>query len=302
MFYVILLYAISAFTFVFSKYLLTFLSPIFLTGLRTFFAGSILLIYLKTRKNSGSLKKYIIACIPIAMCSFFLANSLKFWSLQFINVSNAALISISEPIFAVIITYLLFSEKINFKQFFGLTICIIGSTSLVFTQQGKLFNLNSLISFQSLILIMSVAISAFGAILLRKQLLKNNSNVLLINGISMFIGGLCALFASYNLEEIKFDISTNNFIYVFLTLGLIIFISNIFAYNLYGSLIKKYSILFISCASFTRPLFIDLYNFILNYKTPSINSLLAGLIIFLGISILYKEEKQYILQKNFTKV
>lgn len=291
MFYVILLYAISASTFVFSKFLLTLTTPLFLTGLRTFFAGSILLIYLKTRKNSDSIKKYFISCIPIALCSFFAANSLKFWSLQYLSSANASLIWVSEPIFAGIIAYILCNEKINFKQFISLLICIGGSLSLIFAQEKNILifqNWNSLISLPVLILILAVGFSALGAILFRIQILKNNSSAIIINGISMFTGGCIALFASFSFEKSQLNIPYENFFIFILLLTVIIILSNIFAYNLYGTLLKKYSVMFISCASFTKPFFTDLYSWILYNKVPSLHSLLSASIIFIGIYIFYK--------------
>lgn len=284
---VILLYAISASTFLIGKTLLTFASPIFITGARTLLAGFFMLIFLQLKKEKINLKNNFWIFLKIAFFSFFLANTLKFMALQYLTSQQASLLSITEPIFALFISYFLFSEQIKTKKILYLLICISG---IVISQSSNLSNFS--LSLYSVILLAAIAFSAMGAILMRFFLINNNYSPVILNSITMLMGGLMSL-SSLLILETRTSLNFNNFNNFFYFIGLLlimILISNIFAYNLYGMLLKKYSVMFISCASFLRPFFVSLYNYLLFGEYMSLNLIFSSGIIFLGLYLLYKEE------------
>lgn len=285
MFSVILLYAISAITFLISKSLLVFCSPLLLTGLRTFFAGLLMFIYIKYKKQKLELKNCIISLIGIAFFSFYLSNTFKFWSLKYVTASHASILYLAEPLFAAIFSYFLLTEKINLKQFVYLLLCIIGSfislENLVFNNLFNLYNF---------VLICSVACSALGAILLRSILLKNKLSIVVANSTTMLLGSVLALSSTFIFEGSPTNLSVNNLGSFLPLLGLMVLISNIFAYNLYGFVLKNYSAVFISCAGFLRPVFVGCYNSILFNEPLNWMLMFSGLIILLGLFLFYTEE------------
>ena len=131
MFFILLLYAISASTFVIGKLLLTYSSPFFLTALRTSLAGLAFLLYLKSKDQRFSIKEYLFPCLRIALFSFYVSNIFKFWALKHLTSKVAAAISTFEPLFAVLFSYLVCAEKMTIKKWAGLSLCI--GEGLVFT-------------------------------------------------------------------------------------------------------------------------------------------------------------------------
>jgi drug/metabolite transporter (DMT)-like permease len=285
---ILLLYAISASTFVIGKLLLTYSSPIFLTGLRTVVAGLAYLIYLKATSQFDSIKKYLFSCLQIALFSFYLSNIFKFWALKHLTSKTAATISTFEPFFAVLFSYYLCSEKMTLKKWLGLLLCISGS--LVFTLENpfRIANVYNVSTFglAEAILLLAIAFSSYGAIFMRQLIRTSNCSVALVNGISMLSAGILAITTSVTLEDPVHSITSfNQVIPFFLLLGTMVIISNIVAYSLYGNLLKKYSAVLISSASLLRPFFVAVYSGAITY-----NLLLSSCIILLGLFLLYREE------------
>lgn len=150
-------------------------------------------------------------------------------------------------------------------------------------------------SIEDIVLIASIASSSIGAILTRKLILTKNIPIIVTNGTSMLLGGALALSSSLMIEnEMLINSDLCNWVYFTALLLIMIGASNIFAYNLYGNLLKKHSAVFISCASLLKPFFLSLYNLVLFNQTIANNVILFSSIIVVALCLFYKEETKLV--------
>lgn len=281
------LYAISASTFIISKSLLAYSSPFFLTGLRTVIAGLLFLLYFKARRQVFS-SKILLPCLKIALFSFYLSNTFKFWSLKHITTSSAAIISTIEPLFAVIFSYLICSEGMNFSRWLGLLFCIGGSLMLSCSFKISELYIVGFFGLPEIILLLAIACSSYGAITMRSLVRTTQCSIVGVNGLSMMVAGILALGTSFMVEGTSFQLSSQTIIPFFFLLSIMIIVSNLFAYSMYGYLLKNYSAVLISSASFMRPCFTALYT-----GSVTASTLFASCIICIGLFFLYKEESSF---------
>jgi drug/metabolite transporter (DMT)-like permease len=112
------------------------------------------------------------------------------------------------------------------------------------------------------------------------------------NGVSMLIGGILALGHSYSTEEWNPFPVTHYSVFFECTL-LLILISNLICYNLYGMLLKRYSATFISFAGFTTPLFTALFGWLLLGETVSLSFYLSFFIVLSGLVLFEYDLKKF---------
>jgi len=291
MFLIILLYAISASTTLIGKILLNYTTPIFLTGLRTFIAGAIFLAFASYNKKIIGIKRDLIYFFAIALSSFYLSNSLKFWALRYITNNTASLLSITEPIFAGILAYLLFAHKLTFK-----TIALLFVTTLgALLSQINLSSIELSLTLPIAIFIFSIALSSYGALLMRYLIKDKGYCPTIVNGLTMLFAGVLSLSTSFGLEATILKPINSEFLYLLATM---VIISNLIAYQLYGTILKKHSILLISSAGFLRPFFSSIYDWAICAKAITPNMFLGTIIVLIGIILLYMEENKYLIKSN----
>lgn len=283
---VLALYGILASTFTFGKILLTYLSPIFLIGLRMTIAGSlILLINGFLGRNNRIKKSDILFFLVISLVHIFIPYTSEFMGLQTMSPACAALMFNLTPFFTAFFSYLIFKEYMTLKKWIGFAIGLLG---VAYTIPKESIFCYECLNFGYFFMIVSVISSSLGWTLVRKLLQKGYSS-LQINGIAMFIGGLEALSLAH-----FFEVQSNSAWYTNLSfwtlLFTIIIISNFLFYNLYGLLLKKYSATLLSFVGFLTPLFTALYDFIFLEISISLEFYIATIIVACGIYIFYQEE------------
>lgn len=200
---IFLMYAISASTFMIGKNLLIYSTPIFITGCRTLFAGLCYFLYLRVTNQPCFHKDYLFECLRIALFSFYLSNICKFWALKYVASEMAAVLSTTEPLFAVLFSYVMCLEKMTIGRWAGLFLCMGGSLAHTFH-----YPFNGMSAFDGyfgllpmIILILSIIFSSYGALCMRQLIITNNCSVALVSGISMFSAGVLALATSLLLEH-----------------------------------------------------------------------------------------------------
>lgn len=280
MFAIILLYAISAGTYIMSRWLLLYTTPILLAGLRTCIAGCLFLSYNVIIRKKYTVSPYAKPCFFIGCSSFFIGNSLKFFGLQAVSSQQAVTVALTEPLFAALFAYLVCNERLTSRQLPGFLFCLVGG---YYSQTISL----SVGWWGTCLLFASVMISSYGALLMRKMLLAHYDDASLIYGLSMFTAGACSCSTSFFLEYPLYNFSGMPVALCVSVLICMIAISNIYAYNLYSELVKRYSAVLISSAGLLRPCFISLYHGDMTYQM-----LLSGALIMCGLLMLYRQETE----------
>lgn len=253
---VILLYALLASTFAIAKYVVSLGKPFFIIGFRMILAGSTLLSYLWiTNKSACKIEKEDWKLFfKTALFHVYLAFIPEFWALQFVSSIKTNIIYSSTPLIAAFLSYFLLGERLTKKKWLGM---FLGGLSLlpIFTlsSSGGEITLSGSIAFHDLVLFGAV-VSASYAWFLVKRLMDKGYSLPLINGIAMLFGGIGALITSFLFDGVK-----ESLIYdwpAFLkAIVLLIFIANILVYNLYGFLLKRYSVTLLALSGLLCPVF-----------------------------------------------
>jgi len=215
--------------------------------------------YLSLKKNFNIIKKeykklFFLGSMGCGVCGAF-----PFIAGMSTTMANMGIIYTSSPIFIIILSVMLFKDKINFSRIIGLIICLVGVISII--SKGKI---ESLLNFKFTSGDLWMVGAAIGWAVYSIYLLNWKSNFSLMGRFTLisFFGAI-SLFPFYLLEEIFF--SSTNFNSDFIIWVLFAAISpGIIAFTLYTK-VQKY--VGASLAGFTLYIF-------------SIYSAIYGIILF----------------------
>lgn len=289
---VILLYAVLAGTFIIAKNAVMFATPCFLIGFRMIMAGSMLLAFqlyknrnvLKTIKPAHY-KKFFIA----ALFHVYFAFVLEFWALQYISPLKTVLIYSLTPFISAVLAYLLLGYALTRIKVVGIVIGTLGLVPVLIShgtgEQG--FSTFLSISLPEMVLLVAVFCAAYAWFLVKK-LMDLGYHFALVNGITMLIGGSLSLVTSFVLEGITPAV-TDWQSFLFWTFLLIFFANGVF-YNLYGWLMHRYSITFISFAGFLCPVFATIFEWAFLQGAITWHYLLCLVLVTGGLYLFYKDE------------
>ena len=158
-------------------------------------------------KNIKVIKKNFYSILLMSVTSISVFNSVVYYSLNFTQVLNGALMISIIPVLIIFISFIFKTEKINLSQIFGLTLSIVGVaiivTRLDFT---KIINLD--LNKGDLWLLVAMLSWAIYSIMLKihKTKLKYLSFMSVIISIGLFFLFPQFLFEFYNHQIIRFNI------------------------------------------------------------------------------------------------
>lgn len=295
--FIILLQALLATSFPMGKYLMNFVSPLFLSGTRMFIAGSILIAYeYYTRVDFKFPRKHFWIFAQIIILGQYATYALRLYALRVLPVWKVSFFYNLSPFLTALYAYLLFNQKLSRKQWIGLSIGFIGmapmliSSSPAEAHMGEFFY----ISQYELFLMISVSLHCYSWILVQKLVRYKNYRTSTVTGISMAIGGFVSLVNSYLLEGTP---QVSDPVAFCKGLFIMIFISNILCHNVYANLLKKYSATFMSFTSFLGPIFAALYGWAFFHEKISWHFYASIIIVLTGLYIFYQDELKQ--KKNF---
>ena len=288
---IILLYALFASSFSLGKVLLQYTTPIFLVGSRMLAGGLILLAYqyLSPNQNFYFKKKHIWFFVQIVLFGVYFNYILRFWALNSMTSTKTCFLYNLAPFMSYIYSYFFFKEKMTPGKFAGLLIGFLGLIPILLTTSTseQLLGEVSFISLPEFAVIVSVALHSYSWVVMRKLVRDKNYSPTLVNGITMTAGGLLALITSSLTGNIFPVTNVARFSGL---LAIVVFISNIICFNLYGSLLRKYSATFLSFAGFLAPLFAALYGWALLGETIPWHFYASSALVFIGLFLFYREE------------
>ncbi|MCX5925250.1 MAG: DMT family transporter [Candidatus Dependentiae bacterium] len=288
---IIIMYALLAGSFSMGKILLNHTSPIFLTGIRMFIAGIILLTYqyFSPREHFKFSTKHLALYAQIIFFGFYLTYILRFWGLRDMASYKAVFLYNISPFSTALYSYLMLNERITKKQIIGLCIGFVGLIPILLTTSkaeqltGELF----FISWQEWAIIVSVFASSYSWILIRKMIHHKNYAPAMINGLCMTAGGTLALITACFIPGSLYITEPITFAGWLIA---VIVISNIIGHNMYGHLLKIYTATFISFAGFLSPLFAAFYGWAFLGETITWNFYISSIILFIGLYVFYQDE------------
>lgn len=256
--------------------------PLFVTGLRMLIAGGILLIFcLIFKRDQLRIKKNQI--IPLVLFAFFavyVTNALEFWGLQRLSSSRTCLLYSLSPFLAAILSYMQFKEKISFRKFLGL---ILGLAPPLLSWSFT----DSFLFWPEFAVFLAVLTSVYGWVLLRK-LCKEGMSAFVANCYAMLLGGAFAYVHSF--FESKTFYPVKDGVQFYKSVFLMILISNLICYNVYGFLLKRFTATFLSFAGLATPVFTALFAYFFLRETVGYSFYLSLGILGLGMYLIYSQE------------
>jgi len=292
-FFVFSLYALFASVFTISKTALEYSAPFFLVGSRMAIAGVLLLSYLFLfNRPSLSLKKNQIKyLLLLALFNIYLTNTFEFWGLQYLTSFKACFIYSLSPFASALLASLLLSEKMSSRKWLGLLIGFAGLTPVLLAQTTAEERAGQFLIFSwAELAVMGAALCAvYGWILLKKLVQQEGMSPLMANGASMLLGGIVSLAHSFYSESWR-PVPVSEYL-PFLTCAMVlIVISNLVCYNLYGWLLRRFSATFMSFAGLSTPLFTALFGWYFLDEVITWPFYVSLAIVAGGLVIFYQEE------------
>lgn len=292
MFLLLLINSLFALTYIIIEYTLHFINPLILLMLRMNFSGLFLLLF-QFIKNPKLLiinkKDYIyifITCI-LHMYVNFLSETYALQKLSSIMVSIFYLLS---PVFSAIIDYIITKNKLKKQQIIIIIIGTLLSIYMIYLNTNIYQPLDKAI-LPYLLLLISI-ISSTLAWYRINFILKQGYSLITINGYASIISGIIFSITTYHDNLINTIINISNFKYIMSLIIILTIISNIFCYNLYSKLLKKYSITTILFAELLCPCFTAYYQWIFFNIAPKINHFIFFILFMLCIIIFNYYDKK----------
>ncbi len=276
--------------------------PIFLTGARMFMAGILLLVFMACfqRKEMRIKRHQLFPLILFAISAVYLTNVFEFWGLQYLTAAKACFIYSLSPFLSALFSYFQFKEKITSKKLMGLMVGFFGFIPVLIHKSGseQLLGGLKILSWPEISLMIATVTSVYGWILLRKLGKEDGMSPLMANGTSMLLGGVFALVHSAFTENWN-PLPVTNYSGFFQGVFLMILISNLICYNIYGWLLKRFTATFLSFAGLTTPLFAAFFGWLILHETVTWSFFVSVTVISLGLWLVYAEELKlgYIVRK-----
>lgn len=289
MFLVFLLYALFASVFTISKTGLEYTQPFFFVGSRMLLAGVLLLAYQFFFNREKFTFPNLYKLFGLALFNIYLTNVFEYWGLQYLTSSKACFIYSLSPFASALLSFLIFSEKLSRKKWTGLLIGVAGLMPVLLTQTTAEERAGQflLFSWAELAVMAASLCSVYGWILLKQLIQEEGYSPLTANGGSMLIGGVLSLGHSYAIEGWYPVIE---FVPFFECTLLLILISNLACYNLYGHLLKRYSATFLSLAGLSTPLFCAFLGWLFLDEAVTLPFFISLAILSLGLGFFHQEE------------
>lgn len=287
---IVLLYALLALTFTLGKAALSYANPLFLVGVRMVAAGILLLgIYRFKQPFPRFSRQDVTDLLNVTLFHIYLSFVPEFWALQFVSSVKVNIMYATTPFITILFSYLLYNEKITRMQALGSVIAFSGLLPLMARQGDGAFCLADLFAFSvpELTLLVSITSAAYAWFVVKK-LMNRGYSLLIINGISMLLGGIGSFITWYILSPAGVAPVTDLKPFIITVVALIL-LANVVVYNLYGWLLRRYSLNVVSCAGFMSPLFGALYGHLLLNEQLGWQHYIAMASITIGLYMFFYE-------------
>lgn len=284
-------YAILALTFVLGKQVVQLAHPLLVIGVRMVLAGSLLIAFIAWRNWRELALSWVDVprILKVAFFHIYLAFTCEFWALQYLPSSRVNLIYSSTPFIAAGLSYYLKNERLTKIQVLALILGILGiAPNLLTDQNASLFSTSKLF-IANFALVISVVSAAFAWFDIEKLMLRYS--ILWINALAMFIGGLGAL-ATAVLTLGRDELRISHPAEFTGEVLLLIILSNFLFYNLFGWLLKRYSLTLLTFAGLLSPMFGGIYGALLLGEKIDWKFGLSLSILGIALALYCKEERK----------
>ncbi len=290
---VVLLYTLFASVFTIAKWGLDFTQPFFFVGFRMVIAGVLMIGYLAlTSPQTLQIKrKHIWRLAGLAFFNIYLTNAMEFWGLKYLTSFKTCFIYSLSPFMAAFFSFLIFNERLSSRKWLGLVIGLVGFGPILFqmSETEATMVYAGVFSLPEIAVIIAAIASSYGWILMRQLINEDGYHPLSCNGISMLFGGILSLIHSGFVESWD-PVPVSEWMPFTESTLLLVLISNILAYNLYGILLRRFTATFLSFAGFMTPLIAAFFGWLVLGETVTLVFFVSASVVFAGLLVFYQEE------------
>ena len=263
---------------------LSYLNSDFLhtSSVRAIFVAAIALIYV-FMTNKGNLKvnrKQLSALFYIAFAATVIAELLYFYAIAKIPVVNAVLIGHMQPIFIVLMGYIVLKEeKLTKFDYLGILFMIVAGLLVTTRTFVNLYTLN-LGTFEDFLVVISAILWATTSIVMRKYLRAVNSGVITFYRYTISFIAI----TGYLLLNSYFAISN---IYQVM-LGLVVGVGTI----LYYEGLKRLKAAQVGALELSTPFFAAILSFFVLGEITTFMQIIGMVLLFVGVYFLSRKEEK----------
>jgi len=260
---------------------------LFLSGIRQFMSGSILVSFFLIKGHHipgrAIMKKISVQSIFL-LC---IANGLLTWSVEYISGGLAAIIAALVPLFIVLFTvWLSKAAKITGWMLFGLIIGFAGVLTIFYDYLGQMGHRSFLLGV--LLAIISTLSWSFGTVYTSKQ--KPPIDILFNVGLQMLIAGVvvltvCGITGKYvNLANVGMS--------SWLALSYLVLFGSLLTYSAYVYVISKLPPTQVSIYAYINPIVAVVLGWLLLSEKMNVNMILGTIITLGGVYLVNREFKK----------
>ena len=280
---IVFIYALLAATFPLEKVALSYCSALFFSTTRMLLGGVILIGYARiVNKQRMHWSKNDMSLLAIlTVCNVFIPHLLPCWSLHYVQTSKAALMYNMTPFFAALYGQVFAQEQTTTKEWMGMLIGFYGLYVLL--------NIgNTHFCWADMTIVATAAITVFGWQAMQKVSTRTAYSPAFANGVSMLCAGFIGLLFTLLLEnQIPYSGKAISMLWYMIPVTLI---SNVFAYNYFNALLKRYSITLVSFVGFIVPVFVAFYGWIFCNEIPGTQFYVSLPIVCMGFVLFYYDK------------
>lgn len=281
--------------YIFRKVLVSGMSPVVITAFTSVFSALILLFFMeafhKIRELRVLHRRELWAILAVGFFSGFLAELIFLVGLKGAYVSNAVLLSRTNPLFMALMATIVFKEKVSFHQILGSLIMVFGL--YVIATQG--FAVGFSYRFGDVLLISAGFLWALGNTIMKKYLDHVPPEVILLGKSIVGCGALIFLFEENLVGAASISAGTTVFFGVFV-------FSFILAYLLWYKALELTSECNVALTSLSIPLFTIIFAHLFLGEVLAGYQFFGGALILLGLLVLEVHLDQLASLKNRAKI
>ncbi len=288
-----LLYAIG---YPLSQVALATSQPLFLIALRMLLGGGILLGYHLVTKRTIKLSKNVLWPLGLSgILTAYLSNIWSYWGLATVTATRAALIDNLSPLMSAFMEWIIFKDQFSALEWIGIIIATLATMPAVaspFVHSELMQTVWWNLSWGDFIIILSNLAGVYGFICIRKIATADDYQPILANGVSMLVGGSCALAHSL-LTENWTPVPAQDMFSVAVHVCLMMLIYNFAVDNLYNYLAREYSVTTLMLSGFTVPLFTAVLDWFMFGFTVSSVFWVSSLVVCVGLLCCAKKRHSF---------
>jgi len=214
-------------------------------------------------------------------------NGMFVWALKYVDSGFAALIASSQPLFVLVLMYLIHGKKIHLKSLIGVFLGLVGMY-LLFIQQDLSPGGNN---FLGIVMILTCVLSwSYGSVFVAKAELP--THFLVSTGYQMLTGGILLIFGSIMVGEpwispLGWSPKAQ------LSMFLLVIFGSIVAFTAFNYLLKVVSTEKVSTSAFVNPVIALILGWYILDEKITAQSGVAALILLTGVYFVNSRKRDF---------